>query len=87
MACSAHLLLPEVLHRQAHTPEHLGHEYILSAALDDCKNTDKFSVSRLESCANVCYSEKECEYYVYGVEDGMSKCWLRRPVLTHDGRS
>ncbi len=48
--------------------------------MDDCKYTDKFSVSRLESCANVCYSEKDCEYYVFGKEDGISKCWLRRSV-------
>lgn len=39
--------------------------------LDDCKNTDKFAVSSIESCINVCNSEVECAWWVFGTEEGI----------------
>ena len=50
---------------------------------DDCKNTDKFAVSKLESCINVCHTLPECSWWVFGTEEGMTKCWLR---VADDGR-
>ncbi len=41
--------------------------------LDDCKNTDKFAVSSLESCLNVCNSEPECAFWVFGTEEGIEE--------------
>ena len=41
--------------------------------LDDCKNTDKFAVSSIESCINVCNSEPECAWWVFGTEEGIRK--------------
>ena len=41
--------------------------------LDDCKNTDKFAVSSIESCLNVCNSEPECAWWVFGTEDGKNQ--------------
>jgi hypothetical protein len=35
--------------------------------MDDCKDTDKFAVSRLESCLDVCHSIPECNFWVRGI--------------------
>jgi len=51
--------------------------------IDDCINTDKFAVSTLENCISVCNSVPECNYWVFGEEEGMQKCWLR---VADDGR-
>lgn len=45
--------------------------------LDDCKNTDKFGVTDLMSCVNVCHTIESCKFWVFGVEEGMTKCWVR----------
>lgn len=46
--------------------------------LDDCIHTDKFAVSSVENCVKVCNSLPECHNWVFGEEDGMQKCWLRK---------
>ncbi|CAD7955777.1 unnamed protein product [Amoebophrya sp. A120] len=51
--------------------------------IDDCINTDKFAVSTLENCIAVCNSVPECNWWVFGEEEGMQKCWLR---VADDGR-
>lgn len=43
--------------------------------IDDCINTDKFAVSTLENCISVCNTIPECNYWVFGEEEGMQKCW------------
>merc|ERR1712146_100880 len=45
--------------------------------LDDCMSSDKFVASEIESCAKVCVSLPECEYWVWGTEEGEQKCWFR----------
>ncbi|CAE7354103.1 clcD [Symbiodinium natans] len=50
---------------------------------DDCQNTDKFVASSLDSCTKVCQSLPECEFWVWGQEEGEQKCWFR---LGDDGR-
>jgi len=51
--------------------------------IDDCINTDKFAVSTLENCISVCNTLPECQYWTFGEEEGMQKCWLR---TADDGR-
>lgn len=50
---------------------------------DDCQNTDKFVASSIESCTKVCLSMPECEWWVWGKEEGEQKCWFR---MGDDGR-
>lgn len=45
--------------------------------LDDCLSSDKFVAGEIESCAKVCHSLPECEYWVWGTEEGEQKCWFR----------
>lgn len=40
-------------------------------------------MSKLESCINVCHTLPECSWWVFGTEEGMTKCWLR---VADDGR-
>uniref|UniRef100_A0A6T1H7Q6 Apple domain-containing protein n=1 Tax=Alexandrium monilatum TaxID=311494 RepID=A0A6T1H7Q6_9DINO len=44
---------------------------------DDCSNTDKFKATKVESCAYVCKSLELCQWWTYGEQDGMKKCFLR----------
>merc|ERR1712217_412102 len=50
---------------------------------DDCQNTDMFVTSSINSCTKVCLSLPECEFWVWGSEEGEQKCWFR---LGDDGR-
>merc|ERR1719213_676196 len=50
---------------------------------DDCQNSDKFVASSVESCTKVCLSLPECEFWVWGQEEGEQKCWFR---MGDDGR-
>eukprot|EP00927_Polykrikos_kofoidii_P005205 TRINITY_DN12078_c0_g2_i1.p2 TRINITY_DN12078_c0_g2~~TRINITY_DN12078_c0_g2_i1.p2 ORF type:complete len:170 (+),score=27.55 TRINITY_DN12078_c0_g2_i1:94-603(+) len=50
---------------------------------DDCTNSDKFVGNSIEHCAKVCLSLPECEFWVWGPEDGEQKCWFR---FADDGR-
>merc|ERR1719378_1361638 len=50
---------------------------------DDCQASDKFVVSAMEACPKVCLSLPECEWWVYGTEEGETKCWFR---TADDGR-
>mmetsp|Transcript_25221 Transcript_25221/g.58028 ORF Transcript_25221/g.58028 Transcript_25221/m.58028 type:complete len:180 (-) Transcript_25221:51-590(-) len=45
---------------------------------DDCQNTDKFVASSMEACTKVCLSVLDCEWWVWGQEEGEQKCWLRK---------
>merc|ERR1719161_1944929 len=45
--------------------------------LDDCQNSDKFVANELESCAKVCHTLPECQWWVWGTEEGQQKCWFR----------
>eukprot|EP00747_Dinoflagellata_sp_TGD_P168230 gnl/TRDRNA2_/TRDRNA2_194122_c0_seq1.p1 gnl/TRDRNA2_/TRDRNA2_194122_c0~~gnl/TRDRNA2_/TRDRNA2_194122_c0_seq1.p1 ORF type:complete len:203 (+),score=27.37 gnl/TRDRNA2_/TRDRNA2_194122_c0_seq1:135-743(+) len=45
--------------------------------MDDCRYSDKFAAREKESCARVCISIPQCEWWVWGDEDDTSKCWLR----------
>jgi len=45
--------------------------------LDDCMSSDKFVASEIESCAKVCISIPECQFWVWGTEEGEQKCWFR----------
>lgn len=45
--------------------------------LDDCLSSDKFVAGEIESCAKVCHSLPECEWWVWGSEEGEQKCWFR----------
>jgi len=45
--------------------------------LDDCTTTDKFATNNVDTCATVCFSLPECQFWVWGLESGVQKCWLR----------
>merc|ERR1711920_1071960 len=45
--------------------------------LDDCMSSDKFVASEIESCTKVCVSIPECQWWVWGTEEGEQKCWFR----------
>uniref|UniRef100_A0A7R9ZUX1 Endoplasmic reticulum vesicle transporter C-terminal domain-containing protein n=1 Tax=Pyrodinium bahamense TaxID=73915 RepID=A0A7R9ZUX1_9DINO len=44
---------------------------------NDCKETDKFSCSSFEGCATVCQKVASCQWWTWGKEDGVAKCWIR----------
>mmetsp|Transcript_39003 Transcript_39003/g.61762 ORF Transcript_39003/g.61762 Transcript_39003/m.61762 type:complete len:175 (+) Transcript_39003:77-601(+) len=54
-----------------------GYGATIGCFIDDCMNTDKFVASEIESCTKVCISLPECEYWVWGTEEGEQKCWFR----------
>eukprot|EP00927_Polykrikos_kofoidii_P027327 TRINITY_DN24083_c0_g2_i1.p1 TRINITY_DN24083_c0_g2~~TRINITY_DN24083_c0_g2_i1.p1 ORF type:complete len:211 (-),score=26.15 TRINITY_DN24083_c0_g2_i1:25-657(-) len=43
----------------------------------DCVNTDKTEARKMESCSMLCLSMPECKFWVWGREDGKTKCWFR----------
>jgi len=45
--------------------------------LDDCMSSDKFVAGEIESCTKVCHTLPECEFWVWGTEEGEQKCWFR----------
>jgi len=54
-----------------------GYGATIGCFLDDCMSSDKFVASEIESCAKVCFSLPECEYWIWGNEEGEQKCWFR----------
>lgn len=50
---------------------------------NDCQYSDKFAASSIESCPRVCLSLPDCEFWMWGQEEGKHKCWFR---LGDDGR-
>merc|ERR1712048_635442 len=54
-----------------------GYGATIGCFLDDCMSSDKFVASEIESCTKVCHSLPECEYWVWGNEEGEQKCWFR----------
>merc|ERR1711920_1102575 len=38
--------------------------------LDDCMSSDKFVANEIDSCAKVCISLPECQWWVWGTEEG-----------------
>mmetsp|Transcript_12779 Transcript_12779/g.29998 ORF Transcript_12779/g.29998 Transcript_12779/m.29998 type:complete len:177 (+) Transcript_12779:86-616(+) len=60
-----------------------GYGAVIGCFLDDCMSSDKFVASEMESCAKVCYSIPECQWWVWGTEEGEQKCWFR---TADDGR-
>ena len=49
----------------------------------DCSFTDKFLVDQEVKCARVCAQLPDCQWWSFGTEDGLEKCWLR---TADDGR-
>mmetsp|Transcript_39401 Transcript_39401/g.71716 ORF Transcript_39401/g.71716 Transcript_39401/m.71716 type:complete len:222 (-) Transcript_39401:42-707(-) len=56
----------------------LGFGATIGCFLDDCAESDKFDALSMESCGKICYSLPDCQYWVWGQEDGAHKCWFRR---------
>jgi len=54
-----------------------GYGATIGCFLDDCMSTDKFVASEIDSCTKVCASLPECEFWVWGTEEGEQKCWFR----------
>lgn len=54
-----------------------GYGATIGCFLDDCMSSDKFVATEIESCTKVCVSLPECEYWVWGTEEGEQKCWFR----------
>merc|ERR1711982_41173 len=54
-----------------------GYGATIGCFLDDCMSSDKFVASEIESCAKVCLSLPECQWWVWGTEEGEQKCWFR----------
>merc|ERR1739849_26766 len=54
-----------------------GYGATIGCFLDDCMSSDKFVASEIESCAKVCFSLAECQWWVWGTEEGEQKCWFR----------
>eukprot|EP00928_Gymnodinium_smaydae_P065457 TRINITY_DN485_c0_g5_i1.p1 TRINITY_DN485_c0_g5~~TRINITY_DN485_c0_g5_i1.p1 ORF type:complete len:302 (-),score=52.99 TRINITY_DN485_c0_g5_i1:173-1021(-) len=54
-----------------------GYGATIGCFLDDCLSSDKFVATEIESCTKVCMSLPECEYWVWGTEEGEQKCWFR----------
>eukprot|EP00446_Apocalathium_sp_SHHI-4_P029820 CAMPEP_0177243688 /NCGR_PEP_ID=MMETSP0367-20130122/49477_1 /TAXON_ID=447022 ORGANISM="Scrippsiella hangoei-like, Strain SHHI-4" /NCGR_SAMPLE_ID=MMETSP0367 /ASSEMBLY_ACC=CAM_ASM_000362 /LENGTH=175 /DNA_ID=CAMNT_0018695393 /DNA_START=87 /DNA_END=614 /DNA_ORIENTATION=+ len=54
-----------------------GYGATIGCFLDDCMSSDKFVASEIESCTKVCLSLPECEWWVWGTEEGETKCWFR----------
>jgi len=54
-----------------------GYGATIGCFLDDCMSSDKFVAMEIESCAKVCLSIPECEFWVWGTEEGEQKCWFR----------
>merc|ERR1712154_480791 len=46
--------------------------------LHDCQRTDKFFATSIKSCPLVCRSLPGCKFWVWGTEDGQTRCWLRK---------
>eukprot|EP00927_Polykrikos_kofoidii_P076719 TRINITY_DN73759_c0_g1_i1.p1 TRINITY_DN73759_c0_g1~~TRINITY_DN73759_c0_g1_i1.p1 ORF type:complete len:171 (+),score=20.59 TRINITY_DN73759_c0_g1_i1:69-581(+) len=44
---------------------------------DDCMSSDKFIANDIASCPKVCFSLPKCEFWVWGMEEGETKCWFR----------
>lgn len=78
---------PECVHRNV-----IVHGYDLGEALmvdlskhgakagcwnDDCTETDKFDCGSMERCAEVCHEVAACQWWTFGSEDGVTKCWIR----------
>merc|ERR1711884_694509 len=55
-----------------------GYGATIGCFLDDCMSSDKFVASEIESCTKVCLSLPECEWWVWGSEEGEQKCWFLR---------
>jgi len=54
-----------------------GYGATIGCFLDDCMSTDKFVAGEIDSCAKVCISLPECQFWVWGIEEGEQKCWFR----------
>ncbi|KAF4686137.1 hypothetical protein FOZ60_005630 [Perkinsus olseni] len=60
-----------------------GSDAIDGCYASDCSFTDKFIVNEPSECGSTCAKLPDCEFWTYGQEDGLTKCWLR---TADDGR-
>merc|ERR1719401_3226009 len=44
---------------------------------DNCEESDKFQCESMDRCATVCSQVPTCRWWSHGLEDRVSKCWLR----------
>lgn len=45
---------------------------------NDCKNTDKWNAADKGICARVCAQVDDCQFWSFGEQEGITKCFLRK---------
>jgi len=76
-ACQNHKKVIRYNHQNALFTDLAGYGAISGCFLDDCATTDKFSATQIESCAQVCHTIEACQFWIWGTEEGTTKCWFR----------
>merc|ERR550537_1907508 len=45
---------------------------------NDCKNSDKWNAEDKGICARVCSQVDDCQFWTFGEQEGVTKCFLRK---------